>query len=90
MIPTISYRCPIEYGAPLMGTIVMGRGPRTRCAYRVLGARKVRSAVVAIGVVTWKLAVERMSAAAGREEIDAGAPFWSIKWDKRRKRARSR
>jgi hypothetical protein len=67
------------------GHILMGVGPRVRYAYRVLGARQANG-VPALGMATWRLQVERMSAAAGREEIGHGVPFWSIKWDARRRK----
>ena len=69
----------------------MGLGPRVRRAYRVLNARRVKSSVwrrAGLGVVTWKIDVERMSAEAGREEIALGAPHWGIVWDKRNRKAR--
>ncbi len=87
-VPTISYRCPAEEGAPSPGIILMGDGPRVRRAYRVLSARRTKSAVVGLGIVTWKLRVEPMSAAAGRDEIDAGVPWWHIHWDRRDRRSR--
>jgi len=86
--PRLSYRCPACDGPPAPGTIVMGLGPRVRRAYRVLNARRVRSKIVGLGVVTWKIDVERMSAEAGREEIALGAPHWGIVWDKRNRKAR--
>lgn len=85
-VPTIRYRCPLEDGPPAVGTILMGDGPRVRRAYRILNATRTKSAIVGLGVCTWKLQVEPMSAASGREEIEGGAPFWSIKWDKRERR----
>lgn len=85
-IPTLRYRAPFIDGAPPVGAIVMGNGPRVRRAYRILLATKTKSSLVGLGVCTWKLLVEPMSAAAGRDEIDAGAPHWEIVWDKREKR----
>lgn len=81
--PTIRYRCPVNRGAPSPGHIIMGNGPRTRRAYRVLSVRRAKGQA-ALGVATWRIAVEPMSAAAGRAEIEAGTPHWSIKWDSRR------
>lgn len=78
----IRYRCQATLGAPLPGSIVMGTSDRVRRAFRVLGARRVEG-MAALGVATWRLAVEPMSADAGRAEIAAGAPFWSIRWDRR-------
>lgn len=83
---TLAYRMPALDGPPPPGVILMGEGPRIRRAYRILSATKVQSHLVGLGTVTWKLAVEPMSAAAGREEIDAGTPWWTIRWDKREKR----
>jgi len=84
--PTIRYRCPPARGAPSPGHIIMGNGPRTRRAYRVLSVRRAKG-LAALGVATWRIAVEPMSAAAGREEIAAGVPHWLIKWDSRARRA---
>lgn len=84
--PTIRYRCPAAGDDPFPGLILMGNGPRVRRAYRVLNARKTTSVVVGLGICTWKLTVEPMSAAAGREEIDADTPAWTIKWDSRKRR----
>jgi hypothetical protein len=81
----LSYRCPTVDGAPLPGTIIMGDGPRTRRAYRVLGARKARGSLIGLGVTTWAIKVEPMSATRGRDEIAAGAIGWSLVWDKRRR-----
>lgn len=81
----IRYRCQSVLGAPLPGSIVMGTSDRVRRAYRVLSARRAAE-MPALGVATWKLAVEPMSADAGRAEIAAGAPFWTIKWDARGRR----
>jgi hypothetical protein len=64
----------------------MGDGPRVRRAYRVLSAARTKSAIVGLGVVTWKLRVEPMSAERGRAEIAAGTPWWCIHWDKRQKK----
>lgn len=85
---TIRYRCPAIDGMPLPGEIVMGDGPRTRRAYRILGAKKV-SGPPALGVSQWRLTIEAMSAAAGVAEIEAGARHWSIAWDARRHTRRS-
>lgn len=84
--PAIRYRCPAAHGAPAPGHIIMGDGPRTRRAYRVLSLRRAKGQA-ALGVATWRVAVEPMSAAAGRSEIEAGTPHWSIKWDNRSRRA---
>lgn len=88
--PTISYRTDESDGRPPLGAILMGTGPRVRRAYRILVARRVKSSSwrvgSGLGTVTWKLTVERMSAAAGRDEIAAGVPWRSIVWDKRSRR----
>ena len=67
------------------GTILMGVTARTRRAYRVLEAVKAKGPP-ALGCSTWRLRVERMSAEAGRAEIAAGAPGWSIEWDSRKRK----
>ncbi len=85
--PTIRYRCPAAHGNPSPGHILMGEGPRVRRAYRVLTIRRTRGGLIGLGCVTWKLTVEPISAAAGREEIAAGVPLWSIRWDSRKRRA---
>ncbi len=82
----IRYRCQAALGAPLPGSIVMGTSDRVRRAFRVLSARRAKG-MPALGVATWKLAVEPMNADAGRAEIAAGSPFWSIRWDRRGRRA---
>lgn len=87
-VPSIRYRCPAVDGAPLPGTIIMGDGPCVRRAYRVLSADRTQSGIAGLGVVTWRLRVEPMSAAAGREEIAAGALWWTIAWDRRDRRPR--
>lgn len=84
--PIIRYRLPLVDGTPEIGAILMGDGPRVRRAYRILSATRTKSALVGLGVVTWKLIVEPMSAVAGREEIDSGVPGWSLQWDKRSRR----
>lgn len=84
--PTIRYRCPTTEDAPTIGIILMGDGPRVRRAYRVLSVRRARSGALALGFVTWRLAVEPMSAERGREEIAAGVPGWNIVWDHRNRR----
>lgn len=81
--PQIRYRCPTTRGQPPTGAIVMADGPRVRRGCRILKAVKVRSSMVMLGMVTWRLSVESMSSAAAREEIAAGAPHWGIKWDRR-------
>ena len=81
--PIIRYRCPTAHGSPGPGDIVMGPGTRTRRAYRVRDVRKGHSSLPGLGVSTWRLCVEPMSAAHGREEIAAGCPSWSLKWDAR-------
>jgi hypothetical protein len=79
---TLRYRTPDVLLGPPPGTILMGSGPRVKRAYRVLGSRRSKSPP-ALGIATWLLHVEPMPAARGREEIDAGAPFWGIEWDRR-------
>ena len=83
--PTLRYRCPAADGPPPMGCILMGHGPRVRRGYRVLAASRAKSGVPALGVVTWRLAVESMAAQRARGEIEAGAPHWEIVWDRRRR-----
>jgi hypothetical protein len=83
---TIRYRCPDAWGGPPIGLILMGDGKRVRRAYLVLGAKKAKSSSAGLGVTTWRLTVESMSAERGREEIAAGCPHWSIVWDSRSKR----
>lgn len=84
--PTISYRTDVAEGRPPLGAILMGDGPRVRRAYRIMAAHRVNARVPAVNTVTWKLTVERMSAAAGRAEIEAGVPWQTIVWDSRSKR----
>lgn len=84
------YRVPLDLGPPPVGAILMGEGPRVRRAYRILAAVKTKSSTAALGICTWKLMVESMSAATGREEIDAGSPHWSIVWDRRSRRTPAR
>jgi hypothetical protein len=81
--PIIRYRCHSTEDAPSPGTILMGEGKRVRRAYRILSATRTRNSAPMLGAVTWKLSVEPMSAAKGREEIDAGHPWWPIVWDRR-------
>lgn len=85
-LPTICYRTPAASGPPLIGAILMGEGKRVRRAYRIISATKVKSRVVRLGVVSWKLRVEPISAAEGRDEIAAGMPWQTIQWDKRERR----
>jgi hypothetical protein len=63
----------------------MGVGPRTRRAYRVLAATRCKG-MPAVGVATWRIQVEPMSAERGREEIAAGAQHWDIVWGRRERR----
>lgn len=81
--PQLRYRVPTTEGPPPIGAIIMGRGKQVRRGYRVLAAVKTKAAMVMLGVTTWRVSVERMSREAAQEEIDAGAPRWSITWDKR-------
>lgn len=85
---TIRYRVPAIEGTPSPGAILMGDGPRVRRAYRILSAISTKSRPIGLGVVTWKLKVEPMSASTGRQEIEAGTPHWSIKWDSRKRAPR--
>jgi hypothetical protein len=80
---TLRLRCPVAHGHPTPGCIVMGTGLRVRRAYRVLAATKVKSTVVMLGIWTWRLTVEGMSAERGKAEIAAGHPHWTINWDRR-------
>lgn len=84
----IRYRCPASHGEPPIGAIVMGDGARVRRAYLVMRAVRCRG-TPALGSVTWRLTVERMSAAAGRYHIECGAPHWTIVWDSRAPRGPS-
>jgi hypothetical protein len=83
--PTLRYRCPFVDGPPPIGCILMGKGPRVRRGYRILGAARAKSAIVGLGVVTWKLHVESMPSSRARAEIEAGAPYWTIVWDRRKR-----
>lgn len=78
-------------GVPSPGDIIMGTTARTKRAYRILTVKQaLRGRLLSIGdgeyAATWHLTVEPMSAARGREEIAAGAPSWSLVWDKRNRR----
>jgi hypothetical protein len=64
----------------------MGDGPRVRRGYRILSAVKGKTTLPGLGVTTWRLHVEPMAAARARDEIDAGVPHWSIRWDARKRR----
>lgn len=81
-VPTLRYRCPTTDGAPPIGLILMGTGARVRRGYRVLAAIRGKG-MPGLGVVTWRLHVERMSKERASEEIAAGVPHWNIVWDKR-------
>ena len=83
---TLRYRSPTTEGAPPVGAIMMGDGPRVRRAYRVLGAVRSAGGIAALGFTHWRVTVEPMIADRGREEINAGSPWWGLKWDKRRRR----
>lgn len=83
-IPTLRYRCPMVDGPPQIGLILMGTGPRVRRGYRVLSATRGKGGMIGLGVVTWRLHVERMSKERAQGEIDAGTPHWDIIWDKRK------
>ena len=65
------------------GHIVIGDGPRVRTAYRVLSVTKARSKMPGLGVSTYRLMVETMSAVAGRQEIELLGCYWSLVWDRR-------
>lgn len=82
----IRYRCPATWEPPQTGLIMMGDGPRVRRAYRVLSTRRAKNCMPMMGFVTWRIAVEPMSAVRGREEIAAGTPHWPIRWDSRTRR----
>lgn len=89
--PTISYRLPADELSPPIGSILMGDGPRVRRAYRILTVRQVRPGWLRHDgrggyEITWKLAVEPMSAERGRQEIAGGTPHRTIVWDKRERR----
>lgn len=86
--PSISYRMPADDGPPPIGAILMGTGPRVRRAYRILTVRQVRPGWLRHDgrggyEITWKLAVESMSAERGRQEIAEGTPDGTIVWDRR-------
>lgn len=85
-VPVIRYRAPLLDGTPPIGAILMGDGQRVRRAYRILNTAKTKTTLPGLGVCTWKLQVEPMSVASGCAEIEAGAPYWRIKWDKRERR----
>lgn len=85
---TLRYRAPFTDGPPMVGTILMGESERTRRGYRILGVKLSKSGQPALGVTTWRLAVEAMSKAAAIAEIKAGAPYWSIVWDSRKRKPR--
>ncbi len=83
---TIRYRCPTEEGSPLPGAILMGKGPRVRRAYRVLGATCAGTEPAIPGMTRWRLQVEAMSAATARKELETGGHHWSLVWDARKRR----
>lgn len=85
-MPTIRYRSPTTEGAPPPGCILMGDGPRVRRGYRVLSAKAGKSGIAGLGVTTWKLHVEPMAKARALAEVEAGAPWWNIVWDRRDRR----
>lgn len=86
-IPTLRYRTPAADGPPPVGAILMGDGPKVRRGYRILTATRTKSSsLIGLGVCTWKLLVEPMGAETARREIEAGAPHWSLVWDKRRQK----
>ena len=82
-LPFIRYRLPTVQGPPLPGLIIMGTGRGVRSAYVVLGAVRTNG-TPGLGVTTWRVTVERMSAAAGRAAIAAGMPHADIRWDRRK------
>jgi hypothetical protein len=61
----------------------MGDGPRVRRGYRVLSATAGSSGIAGLGVTTWKLHVEPMAKVRALAEVEAGAPWWNIVWDRR-------
>ena len=83
--PSIRYRCPATWHAPSPGLILIGSGSRVRRAYRVLSAARCKGQP-ALGFVTYRLAVESMSAERGRQEIAEGALAWELCWDRRERR----
>ena len=84
MTRTLRYRAPTSHGAPPIGAILMGTGPRVRRGYRVTApAVRVPLGAKAMGFTRWRLRVEPMGAAAARADIDAGAPHWGLRWDRR-------
>ena len=83
---TIRYRAPEVDGQPMVGTILMGEGVRVRKGYRILGVRQSKSVLAGEGTVVWKLAVETMPKLAALAEIEAGAPYLTIEWEKRERK----
>jgi hypothetical protein len=83
---TLRYRAPFTDGPPMVGTILMGEGERVRRGYRILGVKRSKTTKPALGVTTWRLAVESMPKAVAISEIKAGAPYWSIVWDRRERK----
>lgn len=83
---TIRYRCAVASGGPMPGSIVMGDGPRVKRAYLVLSSRRT-GGTPALGMATFLLTVESMSASAGREKLAEGYPRWNIVWFSRRRNA---
>lgn len=81
--PTLRYRCRLSDGQPYLGDILMGIGPRTRRAYRIITAARIKNTMPMMGFVTWRVRVEPMSKAAGQREIDEGRRHWELNWDKR-------
>jgi hypothetical protein len=84
--PSIRYRCPAAEGSPMPGHILMGTGPRVRRAYRVLSATRCKGQP-ALGIATWRLTVEPMSAERGREATAEGTPTWGLYWDRRERKS---
>lgn len=82
---TLRYRSPTIDGPPLIGGILMRDGPRVRRGYRILAASKAKSRAPGLGTVMWRLHVEPMSAARAKQEVEAGVPRWSMRWDRKRR-----
>lgn len=80
----IRYRCPTGE-RPMVGELLFGAGSRARYAYRVLAAAQVKGEP-GLGTWQWRLTVESMPIARGRQEAADGTPYWHIEWSRRRRK----